>query len=608
MFNTGNIISALICVSFFLVFTSCQKDDDMDITPVDDVTMSDIDTLTTPLGIQFVRTPDAQFENLPDWPYDYRYVEIDGLRQAYAETGPSNGEVVLLLHGQPSWSYLYRKMMPVLANAGYRVIAMDHLGMGRSDKPISIDDYTYLGHNDRLEQFIQLLNLQDINLFVQDWGSLIGLRVAGLNPDWFATIAVGNGMLPVIPAGIEVFPPVENPNETVDIPSIVAGIPEQQISFYDGCDLIVSSDYSFEDWMTYAMKAASFNAAEILEATTWFDLPDDVEAAYNAPFPNRAYMAGIRKFPSIINDVPGETETAYAGLTTYSKPFLTIWGGNDPGNLGSCELQRSFIDNVPGAEGKPHARLEEASHFLQDDQGEEIARRLIEFYNGNYEGGNFDYDIGNEDNTQIGFLFNQRYCEVLLAQIAPPTGISLQAYNTIGCNTCPEEEWNALNPEDIQQAYNSPFARLNGPRYWVLDSISSGTTSANCDHTFGGIEMSLVATIPITLDDLSIEIAYQVNSVERNTVWHYYEGKRVYILEDPTGRCFIMQSYSQKVDNNLQLEELETLGNRLNLPAGWSYKTVILEEDFALETPNGFAELVSDELENAYQLLHDGCL
>jgi len=289
-------------------------------------TTSGIDTITTANGIQFVRTPDEQFENLPDWPYDYRYTEIDGLRQAYAETGPSNGEVVLLLHGQPSWSYLYRKMMPVLADAGYRVIAMDHLGMGRSDKPIDIDDYTYLGHSDRLEQFIQQLGLQDINLFVQDWGSLIGLRVAGLHPDWFATITVGNGALPVFPAGIEVFPPVENPNDTIDMESLCAGNPDQQVPFYGGCTKIAGPEDEsyFGDWMIYAMKASSFYAAELLEFGTWFAMPADVEAAYNAPFPSREYMAGIRKFPSLVNEVPGETETAYAGLTNYEKPFLTI--------------------------------------------------------------------------------------------------------------------------------------------------------------------------------------------------------------------------------------------------------------------------------------------
>jgi haloalkane dehalogenase len=340
---------------------------------------------TTSGGVEFVRTPDSCFDDLVDFPYQSRYVDIDGMRQAYVDEGPEGGDVVLLLHGQPSWSYLYRKMIPVLADSGYRVIAMDHLGTGRSDKPTDIDDYTYTVHSDRLERFITALGLTDINLFVQDWGSLIGLKVAGENPDWFASIAVGDGALPALPAGVEVFPVVESPNEIVDIPSPFADTPEQQEPFYDGCELLVEpfvvagDENYFGGWMEYAMKAESFHASEVLEAMTWFPLSDAEEAAYDAPFPSRDYMAGIRKFPSIINELGGETEEAVAGLAAFEKPFITIWAANDPGNLGSCEAQQYFIDLVPGAAGQEHVRLPEASHFLQDDQGAEIARRLIDF-------------------------------------------------------------------------------------------------------------------------------------------------------------------------------------------------------------------------------------
>ncbi len=213
-----------------------------------------------------------------------------------------------------------------------------------------------------------------------------------------------------------------------------------------------------------------------------------------------------------------------------------------------------------------------------------------------------------QDKTKTGPLFNQRYCEVLLAKIDLTTGISLEAYNTVGCNTCPEEAWSALDADTLKEELNSPYVRLNGPRHWLLDSIYSSTTTNRCDTSFGGLDMSLVASIPIELDDLTTEIAYQVNKVARNTAWHFFKGRQVYMLEDSLGKCFIMQSYSQKIDPTLQLEDLETLGNRLNLPGGWSYKTVILADDFVLESQNGFAELVSDELENAYQYLHDGCL
>jgi pimeloyl-ACP methyl ester carboxylesterase len=368
--------------AFMLLFFAFSCNDD------EVVNINNDEVMTTSQGVEFVRTPETQFENLPDWPYDYKYVEIDGLRQAYAEAGPEDGEVVLLLHGQPSWSYLYRKMIPVLAEEGYRVIAMDHLGMGRSDKPIDIDDYTYLIHTYRLERFITGLGLQDINLFVQDWGSLIGLKVAGENTDWFASIAVGNGGLPVLPAG-PAFPEVEEPNEIADIASPFADMPPQQPSFYNGCDLLFDVEADFGEWMEYAMKAESFHTAEVIEFYTWFPQSEEVLAAYDAPYPEREYMAGIRKLPSLINEVGGNTEVATLGLSQYLKPFVTIWGSNDFGNLGSCEAQQYFIDLVPGANGKPHARLDNASHFLQDDQGEEIARRLVAFYAGNYEGGNF---------------------------------------------------------------------------------------------------------------------------------------------------------------------------------------------------------------------------
>ena len=136
----------------------------------------------------------------------------------------------------------------------------------------------------------------------------------------------------------------------------------------------------FGVWANYAMKGASFKASEVLEAMTWYDLPTNVEEVYDTPFPSREYMAGVRTFTSLVNELAGVNGEAWSGLTSYVKPFLTIWGGNDPGGQGSCEAQQIFIDNVPGAIGKPHVRLPEASHFLQDDQGVEIANRLIDFY------------------------------------------------------------------------------------------------------------------------------------------------------------------------------------------------------------------------------------
>jgi haloalkane dehalogenase len=342
--------------------------------------------MTTADGVQFVRTPDERFENLPNFPYEAKYVEIDGLRQGYVDEGPADADPVLLLHGQPSWSYLYRKMIPVLVDGGQRVIAMDHIGMGRSDKPIDIEYYSYLGHIDRLEKFIEALDLHNITLFCQDWGSLIGLYVAGVHPEWFARIVVGDGALPVVPENMQLYPSVLFPE--VLNPWMVSpfdAMPAQQPPFFDeeGNPLLEGNSNYFYRWMRYAMKSPSFHPAQVVEAMTWFDLSPEEEAAYDAPFPCRTYLAGARVFPSLVRDLPGVTEDAWAGLTAYEKPFLTIWAGNDPGNLGSQEAQDRLTNNIPGAAGQPHVRLPEASHFLQDDQGAEIARLMVEFIEAN---------------------------------------------------------------------------------------------------------------------------------------------------------------------------------------------------------------------------------
>jgi haloalkane dehalogenase len=372
------LIALAVLLTALPLLAACDGDDG---TAVE--CNSEAEVMTTDDGVQFVRTPDACFQNLPGFPYEARYLEIDGLRQGYVDEGPPDADPVLLLHGQPSWSYLYRKMIPVLVDGGHRVIAMDHIGMGRSDKPIDIGYYSYLGHVDRLEKFIQGLDLQNITLFGQDWGSLIGLHVAGEHPQWFARIVIGDGSLPVIPAGIQPFPLVENPDElNTEIVAPFALIPPEQPPFFDedGNRLLPGDPAeSFGDWMAYAMTAASFHPAEVVEALTYFDVPPEEEAAYDAPFPSRIYMAGPRVFPSLVNDLPGVNDDAWSGLTRYEKPFLTIWASNDPGNLGPKEAQERLIDNIPGAAGQPHTRLAEASHFLQDDQGAEIAGLMVEF-------------------------------------------------------------------------------------------------------------------------------------------------------------------------------------------------------------------------------------
>lgn len=372
-----HLFTILLLLSLSLGAASAQED----------LCNAEPEIMTTEDGVEFVRTPDACFENLPDWPYEPQYVEIDGLRQAYVDTGTGeSGETILLLHGQPSWSYLYRKMIPVLAEEGHRVIAMDHLGFGRSDKPVDPDYYTYVGHVERLETFIQQLELEGITPFVQDWGSLIGLQVVGTNPDWFNRLVVGNGFLPTFPEGTVPFELPANPELTRNLfHQTITNMPAQQeplecepLDIESMAEFDTAGNY-FGVWIDYARNDERFRPEVIVESQTYFDLTSEEEAAYAAPFPSRVYMGGARAFPGLVNELPGVTDSGWAGLGEFDKPFLTIWGDNDGGNLGDPAIQQLLIDHIPGSEGWDHVRLEEASHFLQDDAGEEIATRMNAF-------------------------------------------------------------------------------------------------------------------------------------------------------------------------------------------------------------------------------------
>ncbi|MEM9520801.1 MAG: hypothetical protein AAGA37_15890, partial [Actinomycetota bacterium] len=186
-----------------------------------------------------------------------------------------------------------------------------------------------------------------------------------------------------VPEGAIPLAPVENPEQINDLESPFADIPEQQFPFYDGCELIQPDEsIFFGDWMVYSMTAEGYTASSVVEALTWFDLAPEVEAAYDAPFPSREYMAGTRVFPSLVLEIDGVNDEAWAGLQSFDRPFLTLWASNDAGTLGACETQQNLIDNIPGAEGQPHDRLPEASHFLQSDQGEEIATRMVDWLAG----------------------------------------------------------------------------------------------------------------------------------------------------------------------------------------------------------------------------------
>lgn len=336
-------------------------------------------------GVDFVRTPDSCFDDV-EWPgidYEPQYVEVDGMRVHYVEAGPEDGPVVLMLHGQPTWSYLYRDMIAEFADQGYRAISMDFLGMGRSDKPVDIEDYTYLGQTEQLEEFIDALALEGITLVVQDWGANIGLKLAGEQPDRFAAVVAANGAMPLFPGGAIPYPPVENPDEfDSEVKAYYDGWPDQQVPFRDdeGTLLIdLNFHQAFPDWMTYTMKSPDFDAGEMVEANTWFPITDEEEAAYNAPFPHREYMALARYWPSMALEVGGVNDDAWAGLQQMEQPFLTLYTPNDVGVIGEPQTYQPYIDNVPGAAGQPHGTISEASHFVQDDQGIELTNRIVDF-------------------------------------------------------------------------------------------------------------------------------------------------------------------------------------------------------------------------------------
>jgi haloalkane dehalogenase len=303
---------------------------------------------------------------------------------AYVDQGPRDGEIVLLLHGEPSWSYLYRTMIPILVDAGFRVIAPDLIGMGRSDKPVEFARYRYLQHVAWLEAFLDAVpatrrpgaprGLRDVTLFCQDWGSLIGLRVVGNRPDRFARVVVANGRLPVVPFLIQLVslpdPPVLDPS--LPFPPL-------------GTETCAPADFScFGRWATYALTSPHLRPSEVVEAITTSDLTAAERRAYDAPYPELIYLAGPRVFPSLINTL-GEAPTnvaARAVFDAFEKPVLTLFGRRDP-NLGSDAVQAEMRDRVPGAVGQAHHVYPDAHHFIQEDEGPDLARRVVEFMRAN---------------------------------------------------------------------------------------------------------------------------------------------------------------------------------------------------------------------------------
>ena len=292
--------------------------------------------------MQTLRTPEARFNELPDYNFAPNYIEVDGMRMHYVDEGPSDGAVMLLLHGEPSWSYLYRFMIPPLRDAGFRVIAPDLVGFGKSDKPVHKKDYSYASHVNWMAAFIEALQLTDITLFCQDWGSLIGLRVAAENAPRFARIALGNGGLPT---GDQAMPK------------------------------------AFRIWQRFARFSPWFPIGKIIQSGTITELSADVVAAYDAPFPSAKYKVGARVFPTLVPTRPDDpaseaNRAAWKTFKRWEKPFLTTFSNRDTITRGG---EKAWQKRVPGAAGIEHVKIRNAGHFLQEDKGPELADALIKF-------------------------------------------------------------------------------------------------------------------------------------------------------------------------------------------------------------------------------------
>jgi pimeloyl-ACP methyl ester carboxylesterase len=549
---------------------------------------SEVTILTTSTGLEFVRSPNSCFEALPDFDYAPNYVEIDGLRMHYVDAGPADGEVVLLLHGQPSWSYLYRKMIPVFVDAGYRVIAADHIGMGRSDKPVDPTIHQYEQQVLWMKAFIEQLALRDINLFVQDWGSLIGLRVAGDMPDLFARIVLANGDLPVIPEGANPFvlPDFEIDESYGDAFSFFSTRSAERIQ-------------GFQEWIDYAAGAPNLVAGDVINFGSLVPLTEEEKAAYNAPYPSLVYKGAIRAFPSMVSGIEMESAAAFNTLGMYTNPFMALAGESDP-NLGSEVTQNKWINHVPGAAGQDHRRFN-AAHFIQEDVGESMAAHVVQFMANTSPTG---------PQAMAGPLFNFRYCEILL--VYPEDGaLEAEVWGTQGVNDCPQALWDGIDFVDIAAEYDALLAINNGPRYFVVD-LSLGGSLGTPDgepqrRDYGGLTMQLLAA-SVTIGTPPAGAGSGANryapaSVARSNTWVLNPGRRIYELMDVSGQRWVMQSFSQAVDPEQSLDDLLTLGDRLDLPSGWTWATRVLSSPLEVRTVDGVAQVLQDELANTYQLL-----
>lgn len=290
-----------------------------------------------------LRTPEERFENLPNYPFETNYAQFDEARMHFVDEGRrDSAETVLMLHGEPSWSFLYRKMIPIVADGGHRVIAPDLFGFGKSDKFTESKKYTYLMHVDSIKDLIDNLNLRNITLVCQDWGGLIGLRVAAEMADRFSRIVAANTALPT---GDEKIP------------------------------------LAFKIWRGFSQLTPLFPVGRLIKFASKTKLSKEIVDAYNAPYPDESYKIAARVFPMLVPTTPDDPASeanrdAWKILRKWEKPFLTAFSDGDPIMRG---LDKIFQDRIPGAKGQPHTIIKGGGHFLQEDKGEELAKVVVDF-------------------------------------------------------------------------------------------------------------------------------------------------------------------------------------------------------------------------------------
>lgn len=321
-----------------------------------------------------LRTPDGQFEGLEGYEFAPNYLEIaaaDGtpLRIHYLDEGPRDGELILCMHGQPSWSYLYRKMIPLLTAAGYRVIAPNLIGFGKSDKPVAVDNYTYQSHVDWMTAWLSALDLRDITLVCQDWGGLIGLRLAGENPDRFARLVIANTTLP----GTDMIA-----DETsAMLAQMYDGIPTPSAQDVAG-QFANGSPGAFLYWIKYCADGPAFSVRDVFGLLS--NIEDEaVLDGYQSPFPDDRFIAGARKFPSCVPLLPAgapdriKGDASWKVLEERNFPVLTAFSDGDPVTNGG---EQRFINRL---ENVKNITIKGGGHFLQEDTPEPLVEAIVEF-------------------------------------------------------------------------------------------------------------------------------------------------------------------------------------------------------------------------------------